>query len=484
MGLLSSIKGVFSGRTVEKAAIARRRFDGAAVDRFTAGWLATMDAIDTELRSDLDRLRTRARDLAKNNPVVKRYLKMVGDNVVGPNGFKLQARVENSPGVQDQLANDAIESAWTDFCRAADVTGQLSLTDLITGAARAAARDGEILLRHVRGVGKYGYAVQWIDIDRLDTQFNRPAANGLNAIHMGVEIDSYGRPLYFHILTAHPSLAATARQHERVPASDIIHAFVRDFPEQRRGIPWMHAVIKDLHNLNEYDKSALTAARKGADTLGFFVSPDGEPPPMDAEESGEPIAVSVPGSYDTLPEGYDFRPYESQYPSATYGDFVKAHLRRIATGLGVSYNTLAEDLEGVNYSSIRSGTLNERDGWMATQNWFIGAVLEPIYREWLQLALLKGAIVMPNGSPLPLAKLAKFSAHTFQGRRWQWVDPLKDIEASRLAIQTGITSPQVVAAQNGMDVEEVIADIARFEQSVAGSGIQTISIGTAAQPKP
>ena len=95
--------------------------------------------------------------------------------------------------------------------------------------------------------------------------------------------------------------------------------------------------------------------RKGADTLGFFVSPNGDPPSMDDTEAGEPISVSVPGMYETLPEGYDFRAYESQYPSATYGEFTKAHLRRIATGLGVSYNTLAEDLEGVNYSSIRSG---------------------------------------------------------------------------------------------------------------------------------
>jgi len=59
MGILSSIKGVFTGGTVEKAAVARRRFDGAVIDRFTAGWMAENNAIDSDLKSDLDRLRQR-----------------------------------------------------------------------------------------------------------------------------------------------------------------------------------------------------------------------------------------------------------------------------------------------------------------------------------------------------------------------------------------------------------------------------------------
>ena len=39
---------------------------------------------------------------------------------------------------------------------------------------------------------------------------------------------------------------------------------------------------------------------------------------------------------------------------------------------------MANDLEGVNFSSIRSGTLEERDKWAADQQWFIETVLERI----------------------------------------------------------------------------------------------------------
>lgn len=477
MGILSRIKGVFHGGTIEKAATARRRFDAAAVNRLTAGWLAEANAIDNELRSDLDRLRARARDLANNNEYVKKWLKMVVNNIAGPNGFTLQARAEDN-GVQDGLANTAIERAFADWARRCDVTGQLTFTDLLHAMCRAVARDGEFILRKITGVAAgnpEGYLLQLIDIDRLDTAYNVAAVTGRNAVVMGIEIDAYRRPVAYHLFTSHPN-GNGQRLRERVPASEIIHRFVVERPEQTRGYPWCHAVIKSIHDLGEYNKSAMIAARKGADTLGFFVSPNGEPPPMDGDEDGEPITVSVPGQYDTLPEGYDFRAYESQYPSATYGEFVKAHLRRIATGLGVSYNTLAEDLEGVNYSSIRSGVINERDDWMVQQNWLINTTLTPLFEEWLRWSLMLGAIRLPNGSALPLAKFDKFKAHTWIPRRWQWVDPLKDIEAARLAIQTGVTSPQAVAAQMGNDVDDVLADLARFEQSVTAAGVSAISI--------
>ena len=166
--------------------------------------------------------------------------------------------------------------------------------------------------------------------------------------------------------------------------------------------------------------------------------------------------------------------FDSKYPNEVFDPFTKAILRRISSGLDVAYNSLANDLEGVNYSSIRAGVLEERDQWGTLQNWFIDALLEPIYAEWFPRAMLAGAITMPNGSALPLAKQEKFSAHEWQGRRWSWVDPMKDIEAARLEIKTGIASPQMVAARNGVDVEDVIDSIAAFESMVAKAKVTLI----------
>ena len=456
----------------------QRAFQGAATDRLTAGWLATQNSINQELRGDLDRLRARSRQLARDNDYARKFIKMVSANVVGLNGFALQSRVEDAPDRPDDAANAAIESAFYDWARrgVCEISGRMAFADLQRAIISAAARDGEYLVRKVRGKAagnQYGFALQFLDIDRLDTQYNVASAAGRNAVVMGVEIDEFRRPVAYWLFESHPGDGiASSRRRVRVPADEIIHDFVPEMPEQLRGIPWMHAAMLSMHHLGEFEQSAMIAARKGANTMGFFVSPDGAVPPLaDGLENDDPITVSVPGTYDTLPLGYDFRYHDSKYPDQVFAGFTKSFLRRISSGLNVAYNSLANDLEGVSFSSIRSGVLEERDQWMMIQGWFIESVLEPVFAEWLGYALLNGAIVSAGGSALPAAKREKFSAHIWQGRRWQWVDPKNDIETAVIAINNGLNSPQNIIASLGMDAEDVLADIARFQQMARDRGV-------------
>ena len=67
---------------------------------------------------------------------------------------------------------------------------------------------------------------------------------------------------------------------------------------------------------------------------------------------------------------------------------------------------------------------------------------------------------LPNGSALPAAKFDKFNAPEWKPRRWQWVDPLKDLNAKVLAIEKGLDSRRSVISEQGGDVEDVMADIA------------------------
>jgi lambda family phage portal protein len=210
--------------------------------------------------------------------------------------------------------------------------------------------------------------------------------------------------------------------------------------------------------------------------MGFYSSPDGDAAPLadGTAPDGEFMQDAEAGAFSVLPPGYKFESWNPDYPHQGYKDFVQARLRSIASGLGIAYHTLANDLSNVNYSSSRTGTLEERDNWIVLQNWFADAFLRPVFNDWLESALKKGAIKLPNGSPLPTAKLDKFAENTWQGRRWQWVDPMKDILAARLAIKTGVSSPQMVAAQSGVDIEDVLAQTAAFEKIVADSKLSLI----------
>lgn len=502
MGIFDRMKphtkrqGADAARVTELAAaldfarhqLAARRFDGAIVDRLTASWKATNVAIDEELRRDLDKLRARSRDLAKNNEHAAKFSRMVRNNIVGPEGFSLHPRAIKPDGKLDTADNQAISDAFWDWCqpRHCHVGGRLAFADLCRLVATTWAIDGECLIRRMRGVGKYGYQLQPINTDRLDTTYNRAATANQNAIVMGVEVDSDHRPVAYYLWTAPPSLVASrTRTRERVPAADIIHLFIQLEPEQTRGVPWMHAAMRILNDLKGYREAAVIAARIGASKMGLWVTPDGGPPPgtdPNDTEDRAPLTDVAPGQFDYAPNGYTFKEFNPTYPHDQFDAFCKATLRGVSSAWGVSYNKLNNDLEGVNYSSLRGGEIDERDEWIVLQNTMINQFLSLLYPDWLEQALIRGMIRGPGGSALPATKLDKFSAHLWQGRRWQWVDPEKDINAAVIAIANRLASPQQIAMQTGRDIEDILEDFVAYGAMCKAKGLEVPNFGASPSP--
>lgn len=468
----------------QMAVYSKRAYEAAKMDRLTANWPAWSQSMDWDLRIGLNALRSRSRYLTQNNEYGKKFLQMCSTHVVGPNGFQLRVRVMDTDAkgkkTLDRAASDAIRDAFLEWGKKGncDVTGQYSFFDVCNLYIRCVARDGESLVRKVYGkaAGPYGFQLQVLDVERLDVMLNDTLTNG-NIVKMGVETTEYGKPVAYHIRTKHPgdNLFTTVQgsTYQRVAAGDMYHHFVADRPEQNRGVPWMHAAMTKIQNLGGYEESAIVAARTGASKMGFFKTPDGNAEPLstDQQDDGKFMTDAEPGVFDVLPEGYDFVPFDPDYPHAMFDAFVKACLRGIASGLGVSYNTLSNDLEGVNFSSIRTGVLEERDNWMVIQNWMIENFLSDVFTTWLKYALLSGSIALPNGSVLPNAKFDKFNAAVWQGRRWQWVDPLKDVEANVLAINNGLRSRSDSISDQGKDIDDVFAQLSEEQKKISDLGI-------------
>ncbi len=461
-----------------------RRFHAARIDNTTANWMALESSINQELQCDLDRLRTRGRDLRYNNDYAAKFSRMCGDNIIGPSGVRLQAKVSDNNNAQDRFANNAIEDAWVRWSAVCDVAGRQHFRDFCSSLVESLPSDGEFLVRIVTGAdaqNEFNFALQRIDVDRIDTNYN--GLLGGNTIIMGIEINSARRPVALHIFEGHPADGQrSSRRRVRIPAEDLIHGFKSTQADQVRGIPWMAPGMLSLHHLGGFGLAALLAAEHGANHYGFFKTPDGMAPAIGSVEGDtqQNIMTSQPGVYDTLPAGVEFQQHESKYPDTVFGPFVKTCLQRIASGWGVAYHGLANDLEGVSFSSIRSGTLEERDRWSAEQEWFTAIFLERIYPQWLRMALLSGAIVLDNGSALPATKYFKFIAHQWQPRRWDWVDPKNDMEAKILAVKAGLLSPQNISAAMGEDFEDVIVAIDAAQKLAAKYGVRL----TAYDPTP
>lgn len=485
MGIISRLFG-----SKAPAVPARRSFDAAAHNRLTSSWMASTSTLDADLRAGLDTMRARSREMVQNNEYAVRFLSMLRANIVGPQGARLISRVENTPGKADNLANDAIEWAWFDWGKlgVCEVGGRHSFTTAMHASVNSLGQDGEILIRMWRGAAarnKFGFAFQLLDPARLDTTLNREQTSGANAIVMGVEIDGFTRPVGYWL---RKKINTTEREY--VPAADIIHAFLPMGAEQTRGIPMMHAAIRRLHDLGGYREAAIIAARIGASKMGFFTaSADADPAqlPDGYEADGTPYQSAEPGEFGMLPQGFDFKSFDPDYPHAQFDAFLKASLKGIAAGLGVSYHGLSCDLTEVSYSSIRSGTIEERDQWRVLQDWFIGAVIERLYTEWLRLALLNGAITMPTGAALPAAKADKFSRHTWQARTWEWVDPESEANATVTKIENNLSTYSEELSRQGIDLEEFLQTKQREREMFAQYGVPygaAAELAKAAQVQP
>lgn len=468
---------------------ARAGYDAGSVNRVNAQWgISTLNA-NREIRHTLANLRARSRDLARNDPYFKKFLELVETNIVGALGVSVQSRAGDigpAPDykfIQDKPANSILEREWATFSRRGvfEVTGKLSRSLFERLLIRTIARDGEVLVKHVSDpAARHGLRFQVLECDWLDERLNRELPGGRRIV-MGVELDPAGQPVAYWLHERHPGdRPQGAGGHVRYPASALKHYFIADRPEQVRGVPWGHAAMSRLYQLGEFDDAAILAARLGADK--FMILEDAEGMAAEMAEGTIPIASdgngpsvndgtgalyyqSQKGAIDILPRGTKVADWDPNYPSDTYGPFVLAALRGVASGFGISYESLSNDRQGVTWTSIRHAVLDEREHWKTLQDWFIETWAWDAYTAWLDSALLA------PGRPLaylPPGKRDKFLAPVFNGRRWDWVNPKDDIEAKREALKLRLTSHRRVLAEQGMDLEEVLAEIAD-DQALADS---------------
>ena len=450
----------------------RRSYTAAATERLFAGWTTTSRTADEDIRRTLKIIRARARELERNNDYAKKFLKLCVVNIVGPNGMGMQNKAKDFNGALDKLANDQIEEAWQEWGKKknCDISHELSWIDMQRLFIETVARDGEILVRKIKSGdvndNKFGFSLQFLEADHLDENFNKELPNG-NKIKMGIEFDNFNRRIAYYILTKHPGSYTLSNKYERIPAKDIIHAYIKERPSQSRGISWMHTAMTRLNMLGGYEEAELVAARVSSAKMGFFKTPTGDEYIGDAKTAeGNLITEVEPGIFEQLPAGFEFQTFDPQHPAGNFNAFMKTTLRGIASGLCVSYNSLASDLESVNYSSIRAGSIEERDMWRIFQNWMIENFCNEVFTDWLNMAMLTGAIT------LPISKFEKFNKPKWQVRGWQWTDPLKDAKANIDAINAGLKTRSMIVGEQGYDIEEIFEQLLAEKELAAKYGLE------------
>lgn len=496
MKLLDNLKASFRHWLLGQPKARRQRaFAAAATGRSSSDWTSTETTIDSEIRTSIKTVRARARSLSHENDYARRFISLVRSNVVGPQGFKLQVQASEYVKtadqwklVKDRMANTKIEEAFYRWTQAANctVSGRQTFRAVCDMAMRYASRDGEFFIRKIRMKGvPFGFRLQIIDPMNVDDQYNTRLANG-NVVKMGVEMDINRRPVNYYVKRWKPEAEVygyvpQSQDYVVIPASEMIHGFDQEYEGQTRGISWMLQSMWSLKMLQGYEEAAVMKARVAASDMAYFIpgvdSTNQEQLPGNAVDSdGNVVMDSEPGGMRTLPAGWDVKTWGHDWPTPQHESFVNSILRRASSGLGVSFNTFANNLERVNYSSIRAGVIDERELWKALQTWFTETFLVPVFTDWLEMAILTGAV------ELPMSRFEKFNQPKWTGRRWPWVDPEKDVNAQLIAKEAGLTTLSRILAEQGEDLEETLAELAEEKAMIEQYGLELKS--KTGEPKP
>ena len=479
MGLRTSLLRRFGLQPIPVEQRRRRRnYAGAVVSRLTSDWMSTQASADAEIRTSIRKLRDRSREMVRNNPYAKQAKRTTQVNVVG-SGIKLQSQVQQLRGRKlNDSANRLIEEKWRLWTRAqhCDVAGRHSFHMMEWLATGALPESGEALFRIIRrpfGNSKVPLALEMLESDVLDEEYQGPTLSRSNEWRMGVEINEWGRPVRYAFLTRHPgdywfqNVSEKEGKHVFLPAADVIHLFLPERPQQNRGVPWFHSVMADAHQLQGYEEAAVIRARAGASVMGFVTSPEGELDGDDVEDSRR-ISEFEPGMWKYLEPGQNVEVPNISSPDQQFEMFVKNKVRRFASGFGCSYETLSRDFSDTNYSSSRLSLLEDREHWKVVQGYLIENFHMRVFREWLGLAVLAGELPFTDYEERP----ERYDTPRWMARGWDWVDPLKEAKAYREMENAGYYTKAQIVSRLGGDFYDNLSEIAMEQQTARDLNVE------------
>jgi lambda family phage portal protein len=452
-------------------------YDGIGGGRRAMAWSVGNPGAVAAMLFNQTELRAKSRDLARRNAWANAALESYVANAIGT-GIKPQSMLT------DSTQREAVQTLWRNWTVEADAAGLTDFYGLQAMACRAMLEGGEVLLRlryrRPEDALSVGLQIQVLEPEHLPVQMNSVAENG-NLIRAGIEFDRLGKRVAYHLYRSHPedgTLAPMSGNGDnstvRVDAAEIIHMYRPLRPGQIRGEPWLARALMKLHDLDQYDDAELVRKKTAAMFAGFVTRLAPEDNLLNeglSDPNGVSLAGMEPGTMQILEPGEDIKFSQPADVGGSYSEFLRMQFRAVAAAMGVTYEQLTGDLTQVNYSSIRAGLLEFRRRVESLQHGVIVHQLcRPIWQAWMDQAVMEGALNLP-GYANAKAVQRDYLACKWIPQGWQWVDPLKEADAMKAAIRSGLMSRSEAISANGYDAEDVDREIAADNARADGLGL-------------
>lgn len=421
------------------------RYRSSDIERDSPGFRARGGDADASAISARRRLSYLSRDFARNNGLTERALQVITNNVVG-SGIHSKLITDDEGLAKEYLAR---VRAQFDTC-VVDHDGVNTLAGIQRMVVRAMVQDGECLIVWPDyATGRGDLRLRVLEADYLDDRLSGPIAANGNYVSEGVEYDRAGRVVAYHLFDEHPGAVfrtnlGASLSSTRHDASRVLHVYRVDRPGQRRGVSWFAPILADLAALADNDDAQMMRQKIAACFAVFWRSES-----ADAEGAGIPQTLS-PGLIQKIGSGDDVQ--FANPPDVTgYDDFGRVHLRRIAAGVGVTYEDLTGDLTQVNFSSARIGRMTfsqNIDAWQWTL--VLPRLCAPVGQWGLRAWIYDDPSV----------------ARRLRDARLEWTppppviaDPKNEMQVVEKKLQLGLTSRRREIRALGYDAEDIDASI-------------------------
>ena len=474
------------------------------------GWITGGGSAEDDIDVHGALLRERSRDLYAGGGLARSGINAMVTSVVGW-GIKPKPKIDKDAlGLSDEAADEWERNTlrewrlWAEntMCDAERQQDFYSLQQLVF---RSQLVSGDVFALFGLKENKrtpYTTTLRILEADRVSTpesaagsSESRQTDTGGRIVD-GVEINREGEVIRFHVTNRHPMMENALDSVEWQPIDafgkdtgypNMLHVFVMERPEQRRGVPFVAAQIEQIKQFDRYNVYEL-AANVVAAMLAVFITSDednGQHGMEDAVNQEDKVTDDdlhlelAPGAVYSLPPGKKVNVMNPIRANSTYKDFAETQETIIGSSMETPREVLIKKYDS-NYTAARASLL---DYWRTVRVYrtrFNGAFNQPVYEQWLAEAVASGRVDAPGFFDDPAIRQA-WCGCMWVGVSMGHVDPKKEAEAAQARINMNISTEEQEASEyNGNDWN---ANVRQRKKELAARAELLAMVGDLPEPK-
>ncbi|WP_316206001.1 phage portal protein [Bradyrhizobium sp. SZCCHNR3058] len=467
-------------------------------------WRPHPGSADGDTIGDLPSLRSRSRDLNRNNPIATGARSTSRANIIG-SGLRARSKINHGLlGMSEAAAEgwerhtETLFDLWAQS-KLCDITLAQNFYELQALVFNTVFESGDTFVlrrkpKHPNAL--VPLALNVVEADRVATPTDKQ--NDFY-IRDGVKIDDDGAPVSYFVLDDHPgdNPNYTQTNYREIPAYGeksgeqmVLHIFERMRPGLNRGIPQLAAVIELLKQLDRFTDAELMKAVVSS-FFTVFLKTDGDDGLAPAMPQGAYPGFGAnevtmgPGTIVDIGTNEEIQTAQPAN-TANFDPFFTSVVRQIGVALSIPFELLMLHFTA-SYSASRAALEMAAMFFRDRRTWLVRNFCAPVYEWFMTDAINAGLITAPGFFEDPVKRAAWLGA--------QWIgpariilDPLKEWKAETEAVNLGArTIEAVIIERGGDDFEQTTTQRAREHKARAEAKLEPETLagtGSAAPPAP